>query len=47
MRASDLRMLADSMGVADEVTVEVGARIAEMYWHRLARTTRPAFVRVH
>lgn len=38
MTARDLRLLADAMGLADEVTVSVLDRVASEYWHLVART---------
>jgi hypothetical protein len=40
MTARDLLLLVVAMGVADEVTVTVGQRIAEEYWRVVARTPR-------
>jgi hypothetical protein len=37
MTASELRMLAESMGPADEVEVEISERVADGYWHLVAR----------
>jgi hypothetical protein len=38
MDARRLRLLADSMGVADEVTVDLSGRLAEEFWHKVAST---------
>ena len=40
MTARDLRILADSMGQADEVLVVVSRRVSEEYWHLVAQTPR-------
>lgn len=39
MQAGGLRLLADSIGLADEVTVELSDRIARAYWHKVATTS--------
>lgn len=43
MTARDLRMLADAMGIADQVDVSMLDRVASEYWHLVARTPVDGF----
>lgn len=38
MTAARLRLLADAMGPADEVVVDLSGRLASEFWHLVART---------